>query len=208
MKAVIYHAHAKIAEQFEPLTYERLIHGLKKNVNSYGIPLVHLTLYGNAGFGDENHYFEGDPNEIIWNREKFFIEFLKQAPDDVYFFTEPDSRIMEMFPELDCDLALLRRNDDVALNPAWRLARKSAIPFFEEVFTYYPEEANRKEWHGDSIAWVKIWEKMGKPNVGKVKYNNMDIDLRVYDLYCRPNAQYTAQWKAKNKVDLLRKEYG
>lgn len=208
MKAVIYHAPAKIAEKFPPLTYERLIDGLKKNVNDFGMPLVHLTLHGQVGLGDENYYFDGNPNDIIWNREKCFIDFLKDAPEDVYFFTEPDSRIMKMFPALEGDLSLLRRNDDVALNPAWRLAKPSALPFFKEVFTYYPDTPDRKEWHGDSIAWVKIWEKMGKPNVGRLKYNQMDIELRPYDLYCRPNAEYTAQWKANNKVDLLRKENG
>jgi hypothetical protein len=207
MKAVIYHAKAKIAENFPPLTYEKLIHGLRKNLNQFDIPLIHLSVYGQMGMGDENHYFDGDPADIIWNREKFFIEFLKEAPDDVYWFTEPDSRIAQMFPPLAGDLALLRRNDSVAITPAWRLAKKSALPFFEEAFTYYVDEADRRQWHGDSVAYIKMWEQMGKPNVGQVKYNGMDIDLRDYDSYCRPNAQYTEQWKANNKIDLLRKEY-
>jgi hypothetical protein len=206
MKAVIYHATANFAKHYAPLTYERLIHNLKKNVNSFGLPLVHLTLHGQIGMGDENYYFDGVPDEIIWNREKFFIEFLKEAPEDVYWFTEPDSRIIEMFPPLEGDLALLRRNDSVALNPAWRLAKKSALPFFEEVFSYYPDTPKLKEWHGDSYAYVRMWEKMDKPNVGLLKYNNMHIDLRAYDLYCRQSSKYTAQWKAANKAALLRKE--
>lgn len=209
MKAVIYHAPAKIAEKFPPLTYEKLIHGLKLNVNRFGVPLVHLTVTGNRGMGDENHYFDVDPANIIWNREQLFIEFLKQANEnEVYFFTEPDSRIIEMFPPLTADLALLRRNDSVAMNPAWRLAKKSSIPFFEEVFSYFPNEPRYKEWDGDSIAYIKMWEKIGKPGVGKVNYNGMSIDLRVYDEYCRKDARYTAQWKANNKAELLRNEHG
>jgi hypothetical protein len=206
MKAVIYHANARIAENFPALTYEKLIIGLKANVNAFGMPLVHLTLHGHPGLGDENYYFHGDPADIVWNREKCFIEFLKTASEDVYWFTEPDSRLIKMFPALGGDLALLRRKDSVALNPAWRLAKPSALPFFEEVFTYYPKEKDKKEWHGDSVAWVAMWERMGKPDVGQVSYNNMQIDLRVYDLYCRPGAPYTAQWKAHNKLDLLKSE--
>ena len=209
MKAVIYHAPAKIAEKFPPLTYEKLIHGLKINVNSHGMPLVHLTVIGNRGMGDENHYFDVDPANIIWNREQLFIDFLKQADEDeVYFFTEPDSRIKLMFPPLTTDLALLRRNDSVAMNPAWRLAKKSSLPFFEEVFSYFPDEPRYKEWDGDSIGYIKMWEKIGKPNVGEVHYNGMSIDLRPYDLYCRTNSKYTAQWKAGNKIDLLNTEHG
>jgi hypothetical protein len=206
MKAVIYHANARIAENFPALTYEKLIAGLKANVNAFGMPLVHLTLNGHQGFGDENYYFDGDPADIVWNREKCFIEFLKNSPKDTYWFTEPDARIIKMFPGLSGDLALLRRNDGVALNPAWRLAKPSALAFFEEVFSYYPKEKGKKEWHGDSVAWVEMWNRMGKPNVGQLSYNNIKIDLRVYDLYCRPGSEYTTQWKAHNKLDLLKTE--
>jgi hypothetical protein len=208
MKAVIYHAPSKIAEKFAPLTYEKLIHGLRKNVNKFGMPLVHLTLYGQQGMGDENHYFDGDPEDVIWNREKCFIEFLKKAPDDVYFLTEPDSRIVAEFPELNSDLALLRRNDSVALNPAWRLVTKKAIPFFEEVFSYFPESPRYKQWDGDSIGYIKMWEQMGKPGIGKLTYNGMDIELRNYDLYCKKDSLYVRQWKSTNKAELLRIEHG
>lgn len=206
MKAVIYHAESKVAEWYEPKTYDRLIQGLKKNVNSFGIPLVHLTIKGFPGMGDENYFYDGDPQDIIWNREKCFIDFLKDCQDDVYWFTEPDSRLIKVFPELKTDLALLRRIDSVAINPSWRLAKKSALPFFEEVFSYYPDDKDKKQWHGDSFAYVKMFEILKRPGVGVLTYKNMTIDLRPYTFYCEKASPFTRQWKAKNKAELLQSE--
>ena len=208
MKVVIYHAKAKLADKFAANTYERLIEGLRKNVNELGFPLVHLTIEGEPGFGDENYFYSGNPEYIVWNRERLFLEFLKQAPDDVYWFSEPDYRIVNMFPELTADLALLRRNDKVAITPSWRLATKAAIPFFEEVLSYYPDDDELRAWDGDSDAYIQIWKAMGQPNIGMLRYNNMSIELRDYSAYCKPRSKFTAQWKAHNKDDLLKQEYG
>ena len=208
MKAVIYHAKAKLANKFAPNTYERLIEGLRKNAHFFGITLVHLTIEGHPGFGDENYFYKGDPENIIWNRERFFLEFLREAEDDAYWFTEPDSRIVAPIPPLFTDIALLRRNDKVAITPSWRMASKSAIPFFEEVLSYYPLDENCCNWHGDSTAYIKMWEVMGRPNIGVFTHNDVIIDLRDYDDYSTKTSKYTAQWKAFNKDQLLAKEHG
>lgn len=206
MKAVIYHADAAISLQFPKDTYKNLILGLKKNCNSFSIPLIHLTVNGFEGLGDENFFYDGDPADVIYNREKFFIEFLKHADDDVYWFTEPDSRINNMFPELNSDLALLIRNHPTKkLTPAWRLAKKSAVPFFEEALSYY--DNSMKDWHGDTAGFRKMWENIGRPETESlINYKNISIELRSYKSYCMRKSVYTQQFKSNHKSEILERE--
>lgn len=204
MKAVIYHADGPIAKKFPPDTYRNLFEGFKKNAAEFGLTTVHLTLEGHPGWGDENHFYPGDPADIVYNREVCFIEFLKSAPNDVYWFTEPDSRIAEMWPPLVGDLAMLRRQDAVAINPAWRLARPSALPIFEMALDRF--DTNQKSWHGDSIAFRQLWLDFGQPDIGSFEHNGVKIELRDYNDYCRTKAKYTKQWKAKRKLQLVSEE--
>jgi hypothetical protein len=203
MKAVIYHADTYLADKFPKDTYKQLTLGLKKNLKTFNIPLIHITVTGHEGWGDENYFYDGDPADAMYNREKFFLEFLKTCPDDIYWFTEPDARLHEMFPPLTADLALLRRNDTVAISPWWRLAKKSSVPFFEEVLKHFDME--RKGWHGDSAAYAKVWEVIGKPDLGLYNWNGITFDFRKYKLYTRRNSPYSRQWKSEKKIELLPK---
>ena len=93
MKVVIYHAETKRAEfKHRPGMYKDLTLLLKKNVNSFGCPLVHLTTSGHEGWGDENYFYDLNPDLINLNREKCYIDFLKNTANDqdTYFFFEPD----------------------------------------------------------------------------------------------------------------------
>ncbi len=206
MKAVVYHADSSLALNFQKDTYKNLILGLKENCNNFGIPLIHLTLTGFEGWSDENYFYDGNPEDVIYNREKYFIEFLKQADDDVYWFTEPDSRIANMFPPLTEDLALLIRNhEEKRLTPAWRLAKKTAVPFFEEALEYY--DTSMKRWDGDTIGFRKIWENLGKPiSEGMLTYKGISIELRNYKHYCMRKSYYTQQFKSTHKQEILEKE--
>jgi hypothetical protein len=202
MKAVIYHADGPIAKNFPPDTYCKLFEGFKKNAAEFGLDTIHLTLEGHPGWGDENYYFPNlDPADIVYNREICFIEFLKSAPDDVYWFSEPDSRIAEMWPPLEGDIAMLRRQDEVAITPAWRLARPSALPIFEMALERF--DTNQKLWHGDSVAFRQLWLDFNQPDIGHFEYNGTKIELRNYSDYCRVGARYTRQWKAGKKLRLL-----
>ena len=80
MKAVIYHADTFLADKFPKDTYKNITLGLKENLNSFNIPLIHITTTGHEGWGDENYFYDGDPRETVYNREKFFLEFLKTCP--------------------------------------------------------------------------------------------------------------------------------
>ncbi len=205
MKAVIYHTDGKKSLEYPKDTYKNLILGLKENCNSFGIPLIHLTINGFEGLGDENYFYEGNPDEIIYNREKFFIEFLKSAPEDEYWFTEPDSRIVNMFPPLEGDLAMLLRKSEKRLNAAWRLAKKSAVPFFEEALSHY--DLTRKEWDGDTVGYIKMYELIGNPEEeGTISYKDMTVELRNYKQYCYGKGYYTRQWKSHWKLELLNNE--
>ena len=206
MKAVVYHTDGPIAKKFPPGLYQGLFAKLKENLNSFGIDLVHITCKGHPGWGNENFYIEADPEHIVYNREIGFIEFLRTAADDVYWFTEPDARLVAEMPPLQGDLALLRRNDSVAITPWWRLARPTALPFFEEVLTHF--NMDHKTWHGDSYAFVGIWNAMGRPDQGFLEYKGLKIELRDYSVYTGRKGPYSRQWKADHKLDLYNKEQG
>lgn len=202
MKAVIYHADGPMAKNFPPDTYHKLFEGFRQNASQFGVTTIHLTLADHPGWGDENYYFPDlDPEHVVYNREKCFLNFLATAPDNVYWFTEPDSRIAEMWPDLTGDLALLRRQDSVAITPAWRLARPSALPIFEMSLQHF--DLNLKSWHGDSIAFRQLWLDFGQPDVGHFEYAGIKIQLRDYNDYCRINSRYSRQWKASKKLRLL-----
>lgn len=205
MKAVVYHADGPIAKNFPPGLYQGLFEKLKENLHTYDIELIHITLDGHPGWGDTNISISGNPEDIVYNREIAFSSFLRTAPDDVYWFTEPDARLVGMLPPLEGDLALLRRQDVIAITPWWRLARPSALPFFEEVITHF--DLTQKTWHGDSWAFVDMWKNMGEPGIGTVEYHGMKIELRDYSEYTGRKGPYSRQWKAKHKLALYKKEH-
>ena len=217
MKAVIYHATVNF-KQFQPDSqdypddiYETLFQGARENLNKFGIPLIHLTVNGHPGWGDENYYFDGDAQNVVYNRERFFADFLRDRDrSEVYWLTEPDARLMRDFPELpqDCDLSILRRQDVIALSPWWRLARSTAVPFFDEAVKYF--DSDKLTWHGDSWAYRRMWENMGSPDIGMehayVDYNGMKIELRHYNNYSNPKSSFVRQWKSVHKIKLLKQE--
>jgi hypothetical protein len=201
MKAVVYHADSTIAKSYPQNTYKNLFTLLKSNLKKFNIPLIHLTINGYEGWGDENFFYDRDPNDIVYNREDLFLNFLKNANDDVYWFLEPDHKLITMFPELNTDLALLIRNDSTPITPSWRLARKTAIPFFEELLDTFVVNRN---WNGDSVAFCKMWERIGSPlNPGIVKYKDLLIELRSYKQYSTRKSQYSQQFKDLHKLELL-----
>lgn len=202
MKAVLYHANASVADDYPDNTYEILFKDFVHNAHQFGMDVVHVTVNGHPGWGDENFYIDADAQHIVYNREIGFIDFLRQAdPTEVYWFTEPDSRIYRNWPALEGDLCVLRRSDPVAINPSWRMARTSALPWFEEVLTLFDLE--RKTWHGDSVAFAGIWHRMGRPEVGRHVYHGMDIELRPFKQYCNLKSKFSRQYSHFNKLELL-----
>ena len=202
MKAVIYHSDTARGSKFD---YRKLFSGFMENVRYYGIRTVHLTTDGAEGWGDENHYYSLDPYNIVMNREITFCEFLEKSEDDeTYWFTEPDARIVKMFPELDGDLCLLFRKNDIAvITPSFRLARKSALPFFHETSDLM-KMSSGKNWDGDTDAFVEMWKRIGSPTEGKTEYNGIKIEIRPYEDYTlRNNTGYVNHFKAHSKSQIL-----
>lgn len=202
MKAVIYHADCSLSAQWPPNTYKKLFADFKKNLNDFDIPVIHLTTTGHEGWGDENYYYDLDPENIVYNRESTFVDFLRTANDDVYWFTEPDTRLNQLFPPLTTDLAILLRGGDLPISPWWRLAKKSALPFFERALEFFDLE--KKQWHGDSVAFKRLWDDMNcRADFGQTHYLGLAIELREYALYSKPSSPYSRQWKSKKKLQLL-----
>lgn len=206
MKAVIYHADAAGVEKWKVFPYDKLILGMKDNLNSYGIELIYLTLEGQPGLGDVN-YFYSDliPGEITYNREVCFTDFLRNKAEDneQYWFSEADVRLRNHFPLLEenVDAAFVINTIEKRFIPPWRLAKKSAAKIFEQALSYY---TTLKDWDGDTESWGQLYREMGYPEVGTViSYNNLQIESRPYKPYNMGSSHYCAHYKAKNKLFLL-----
>jgi hypothetical protein len=216
LKAVVYHADAHdpsgtpVGDQ-----YQKLFKGLNTNCHKYGLQTVQVTLEGHPCWADEAYYVSGlDPKNMMLNREICFTDFLKNAPEDVYWFTEPDYRIWKNWPPLkegfDCAL-LLREGDGVPLNPSWRMATKKALPLFEEFRDECLKWPTKYDWHCDSEAFVAVHKKMGRPNrtVDSKTYLGVAIEFRLFHEYVKPNPVYGRNYAGRGmKKELLRAEGG
>lgn len=209
MKAVVYHADAFKEGKMPKGIYRQLIKQLRVNVNKFDMPLIHLTVNDHDGLGDENYSYKMESvHQVIWNREKCIVEFLKNHadPNEEYLFLEPDFEIQKHIPRLTTDLCLLLRGDDVALTPAWRLCKKNAYKFFEESLNYFPEE--HKDWHGDSQAWNRMYANMGSPKLlGLYQYNGISIELRPYGDYASKRGTFSKQYKGGAKTQMVDPEW-
>ena len=206
MKAVIYHADTHRAEKWKAFPYDKLILGMKENLNSYGIELIYLTLEGQPGLGDVNYFYSNlIPGEITYNREVCFTDFLRNKAEDneQYWFSEADVRLRNPFPLLEenVDAAFVVNTIEKRFIPPWRLAKKSAAKIFEQALSYY---TTLKDWDGDTESWGQLYREMGYPEVGTViSYNDLQIESRPYKPYNMSSSHYCAHYKAKNKQFLL-----
>jgi len=212
MKAILYHADTNLSTIFPEFearknVYQNLVRGLKDNLKVFDLELIHLTVKGHDHWGDITFEFDGDPDNIVYNREKFLLDFLKSTKDEEEFLVlEPDHRILKRVPSLPSNvcLGLLRRDDSVAITPSWKLVKKSSIPFFEEVLCNFD---TKFKWDGDSIAYIKLFENMGSPPIVKdeyvIQYKGMKIQFRDYQAYSTQHSSIMRQWKGVNKLKLL-----
>ena len=209
MKAVIYHADGPILfENPYPDLYKVIVDWYRKQVNKFGMELVHLTTEGHEGWGDINYHFQGDLAEPMYNREVFFTRYLRDyANGGWHWFGEPDAVIRKMFP-MPMDgvdpVFLFRENDSVQISPCFRLAKQSALPMFEEILSLY--DLKKKDWYGDSHAFVEIAKRISKAkhlNIGIRRDNGVAVELRQWRRYSDLSGDnYINHYKFKNKVDL------
>jgi hypothetical protein len=201
MKAVIYHADAKPLWNAPKDLYKKLFSGFVDNAHQHNIKVIHLTLSGHEGWGDENIYYDGlDKNDIVYNREVCFCKFLEQADDDIYWFTEPDARIIKMFDIPKADLTMLYRDDEVHMTPSFRIARKSALPIFNEILQVFD---GAKDWHGDSKAFNTIYANMGNPTIGRIEYKGLQVEFLDYKEFGLKNSRYVTHHKFSSKSKLV-----
>ena len=77
MKAVIYHADGPIAERSPAGLYKNLFQGFVDNAHGFGIDVVHLTINDHPSWGDQVFRIEASSENIVYNREIAWLEFLK-----------------------------------------------------------------------------------------------------------------------------------
>jgi len=204
MKAVIWHADATPIVPVPDGVYEFLFKKFKEQIYT-----IHLTTHNHPEWGDETYHYGFPAEEVVKSRERAFSKFLSEAPEDVYWFTEPDVRLRCEFPPLKEDLALLYRDDSVHLTPSFRLARPSALPIFEWVRDAM--DGKRADWHGDSSAWNDLYEELGHPKGGVIEAMGCRIEIRDYLQYNAFHSQrnknvYAFHSKAGNKTSLAIEE--
>jgi hypothetical protein len=210
MKAVVYHADSHFAWGGDVGDlYQRLFVKFRQRCRDYGFEkVIHLTLEGFPAWGDETMFYSGyDPKDVMFNRELIFADFISKAPDDVYWFGEPDYVFFKQWPELTTDIALLYRSgDSVPMTPGWRLARPKAATLFSELAEKTKNvpigNGVGMDWHCDSAAFNSVWKDMGKPMLGKFEYKGMIVEMREYREYVKPGV-YSRNYNGPSKKKLL-----
>jgi len=210
MKAVVYHADSHFA--WGPAVgdlYAQLFPKFIDRCHRFGFEkVIHLNLEGFPEWGDETINYKGyEAKDVMYNRELIFADFLENAPDDVYWFGEPDYVFFKKWPVLSTDLALLyRHGDSVPMTPGWRLARPKASPIFREIAEIVKEvpigEGIGRDWHCDSVAFVSMWKRFGKPKEGHVAYKGISVEMRVYKEYVKPGV-YCRNYNGPSKHKLI-----
>ena len=200
MIAAIWHATPPSRTDGE--VYRLLFQGARDN---FDMPVVHLTTRGHPCWGDWSVEFDLDPENIVLNREIAFRDFLA-SQDGPVWFTEPDARLYGPLPDIEEDAALIYRpKDKVPMCPAFRIAKPSALPLFEE-FAEEMEGQNAK-WDGDSEAFTRVWHRMGGPGLGVYSYKGMSVRMLPYSEFVDRFSSGTCKnYKAKSKIQLLRSE--
>jgi len=205
---VVYHADARFAwGDAVGDTYSRLFAAFRNQCKRFGMKVIHLTLEGHPGWGDESIHYGGlDSRYVVLNREECFTQFLETASDEVYWFCEPDMEILAMWPKLKADCAMLYRHGDaVPMCPAWRMATPKALPLFvklrDTLREVIPRPGVGHDWHGDSEAFTRVWKDMGKPT-DRTTYLGVDVEFRNYSHYIKGDPKFTRNYFGKNKMEL------
>lgn len=189
MKAVFYHADSHLAWGGKPPQhgYKKLAERFVEQCHKHGMRVVHLTCDGHPIWGDEGESFALDPKNIVANREEVFTAFLEKAPDDWYWFCEPDFCILTELPKPKHGDAvfLYRQGDDVPMCPAFRMATPRALPIFVALREAMRAD-KRKDWHGDSAAFTNVWCQMGKPGIGQHEFQNVRFEMWKYGDFVKP----------------------
>ncbi len=202
MKAVYWHADASFAWGGKVGdTYKRLAERFVPLCHKHGMQVVHLTAMNHEGWGDEVIRYDLDPKHVMLNREVAFAEFLEAAPDDVYWFTEPDYEIFRMWPALEKDLCMLKREDHVPLTPAWRMATKKALPVFRKACEDYLKMNHSFDWHGDSHVWTDIYHQAKDG-----EFLGVQFEFRPYGEYIKGKTIYGANHLAQRKFEYLQRK--
>lgn len=180
-----------------PSEYDQIWPVMQRSVEAQGYELVHLTTRDAEAKCAKVFRYDGDPNLVMWTRELAWLEFLRSVPDDEQVvMVEPDCMLLRQVPRLhnNADLMLLRRYKGTV--PAgFRLARKSAIPFYEAVvaeYSTYPEE--HKKFHGDAGALLAVAKRPG-----------WNIEWRSWLLYTSKLWRDAVAWnfKGTSKITML-----
>lgn len=210
MKAVVYHADAHFAwGDAVGSLYQKLFVWFRRQCNSHGMEVIHLTLDGQPGWGDRTVFNYGlHPKNVVLNREECFTSFLEKAEDDVYWFCEPDMQILQKWPDLRADVAMVYRpNDDVPMCPAWRMATPKALPFFQKLRDTLRAVKVRPgvgyDWHGDSEAFTTVWNEMGCPK-GDTEYMGLKFEFRKYEDYIKGANKFTRNYFGKKKLEVFK----
>lgn len=210
MKAVVYHADSHFA--WGPKVgdlYARLFVKFKERCKAYGFEkVIHLTLDGFPGWGDESIHYRGyNPEEVMFNREQIFAEFLGNASPGVYWFGEPDFVFFSKWPDLTTDASFLyRAGDAVSMSPGWRLVTEKAAPIFAEIAELTRNVELRpgvgRDWHCDSASFTSMWKRMGRPQLGTFEYKGLTVEMREYRQYVKPGV-FCKNYNGPSKLKLL-----
>lgn len=172
---------------------------MHKSVRKLGHKLVHLTDLHTPSWGDEVWRTDVDPATTVYSRDVAWARYVEALPEgEQACMIEPDTILLRDIPPVKDkhDLVLLKRDKGAC---GWfKLAKRSAAPFFRIVVDeYFNIPVNFHSFHGDLGALERAQR---RGHGCRIEWR----DWHRYGFRKDPNSDpYLLQFKGTSKSDML-----
>lgn len=211
MKVVCYfaaaegvHPHCTVAE------YDEIWPVMQASVERQGYELIHLTGREDKARCKTVLRYDIDPAVVMYSREVAWAGFLETLEDgEQAVLVEPDAYLLRPIPPLrdDKDMLLLRRPGK-SLPSGFRLAKRSALPFYREVVRVYSGMSDGlKKLHGDVAAQQQVLGVLPR-GAGDLpaQWGSVHFEHRFFGEYTSKMLEGAVAWnfKGRSKEQMLK----
>lgn len=204
---VVYHADAH--HTCKPVSiYQQIWPKFLECAEQRGYLVTQMTTMDGRQYAKHVRRFDVDATKPMYSREVCWLEMLKELPEhEQLVLLEPDFQIRKAIPPLrpGNDFLLLDRRGDTYM-PGFRIARQTAIPFYESVLKNFTEQF---DWLGDCVALHKtLGAKYPRPGPPcPERWMHLKIEVRDSRHYGHDGHKPDAimwHWKGKDTVRWLK----
>lgn len=188
------HPHCSISD------YDKMWPVMQASVERQGYELVHLTGMEDRARCRETFRVDVDPATVMFSREVAWLRFLNSLQDsETAVLIEPDCYLLRQIPDLhpSSDFMLLTRPGRV-IPSGFRMARRTAMPFYEAVVDAYAKMPHEKKvFHGDVDAQHELLSVSRSHGIPPSTWRGLVIERRNWIHYTSKLWRDAVAWNFK-----------